>query len=459
MLIPTFSYAQTVTPESAKHDKVEIKIEDGAFLGDAEQAEEFLRSLGTPPMDQRDSADLGRFGQLFSGQQGHDSQFYNQPIRSVAFSAGGRRFSPPLVGGHLEIFPSQTHENVWHLKILASLNPTRFLRHQRLPYLLRPFSLNLPPSLELNLYERTVGSSYDEEFPLCTNDQHKGDNWLPNSPSWQYYASKRSWPTQLRSCLTVCSNALLSDVIRAADTIPAAHLVGPWTYNVRQVETYWEFASLTPLGMVRALEPMLRIFSRRLVERTPYRCKVTHEEIGNSLCLKVETRTGEILKIYAKTNNRIRFEIVHKLNGGFRAPGGRHTFQTINSVFPLLDSLSGIAAQRVNQVLRHFKQNAASPTHHFTTFALVGEIQAACDNLNLATDLIEILVNNGSVVVEKGNAITSLFGNALRQLIRRRVLQNSNSRCSITPPYRRALAQMRRGGAGFLVASRKRIRV
>jgi hypothetical protein len=263
------------------------------LLGDAEDAARFLHVLGPPPADQRDSTDISPFGEYFGRQQGHNSRFDNQSIRSVAFVSGGKRFPPPLPSGHLELFSSHDHENAWHLNISASLNPTRFLRHQRLPWLLRPFSQEPPPNLAANLFERSIGTSYEGEFALCRNDQHKGDNWIPNSHSWQYYASEASWPTQLRNCLTICSNALLSDVQRAievADTAAPIQLIGHWKYNVRYVETYWEFTSLTPLGVVRGLEPMLKLFSNYVLQKTKYPCAVTREEIDNSWCLRQRPR-------------------------------------------------------------------------------------------------------------------------------------------------------------------------
>jgi len=459
MLLPHFSFNQTVSAETAKQDKLEIKIEDGIFSGDADDAAQFLRFLGAPPMNQRENPDIHPFGAYFSGQQGHpDTRFYDQPIRSLAFVSGGRRFPPPLVAGHLEIFPSSSEENQWHVKVLATLNPTRFLRHQRLPLLLRPFSQVPPPPLAIKRFERTIDSTYNGEFPLCRDDKHRGDNWIPDSYSWQYYASETSWPTQLQSCLTTWTSELLADLNRAAGLVQFTQLTGPWTYNVRRVEHYWEFSTLTPLATVRSLLPMLRSFSRRAVDAKARRCAITSEAIDNSLCLRVPTRNAETLKIYAKTNNRIRFEVSHDLIGGFRPPGGRHTFHNLASIYPLLDALADVAARRVNEVLRHFRRNAYAPTHHFTPFVLLGEIQTACHDLNLASDLLDILVNNGCIIVEKGNAITSLFGPALQRLQRRRVLLNSNGRYSVTPPYRSALAQMRRGGLGFLFGSKRRLR-
>jgi hypothetical protein len=91
VLLPAFSFDQTVSPQTAKQDKLEIKLEDGALLADLEGAERFLRMLGAPPTNYRDNANIDPFGPYFTGQQGYEDRFTSQPIRSVAFIAGGQR--------------------------------------------------------------------------------------------------------------------------------------------------------------------------------------------------------------------------------------------------------------------------------------------------------------------------------------------------------------------------------
>jgi len=449
MSLPVFSYGLTVSPENAKQDKMEIGIEDGVFFGDAVEAERFLHLLGSPPEDQRDGPDLGPHG-FFFGRPDVRPSFLTQAIRRNKLTVGSQEFPAPLLSGNLELRRFQ--ENAWRMKVQTSLNPTRFLRHQKLPPIIHPF--RAPPSFEVSLFKRTISQRDEEEFPLCG-----GDNWILGS-HLQHVASDAAWPGQVRKFIRASTEAVVSDLNRAAGMVDTSQLVGPWKYNLHQVETYWEFASLTPLGTVLALEPMLRTFSRRPVRTRDYPCTVTVEEMENSRCLRLQTRAGEILKIYAKTNHRIRFEVFHHLSGdrGFRIPGDRHTFGNIQGVFPLLQSLASIAAQRVNEVLRHFRRNAGTPEHQFAALDLMLKVQEACGSIEAAHGLLDILVNNNSIIVEKGNAITCVFGNALRCLLRKGVFQNSHGRYSVTPPYREALSSMRQGGLGFLLASRRRLR-
>ena len=53
------------------------------------------------------------------------------------------------------------------------------------------------------------------------------------------------------------------------------------------------------------------VFRRAASNEPDYAC--IPESTENSRWLRLESRTGETLKIYAKTNKRVRFELVHEL--------------------------------------------------------------------------------------------------------------------------------------------------
>jgi len=230
--------------------------------------------------------------------------------------------------------------------------------------------------------------------------------------------------------------------------------------NLTFVETYWEFYSDEPVGAVLAMQPLLESFSRRLVRAHDYTCTVEFEENRpSSRCLKLETRIGETLKIYAKTNRRIRFEISHQLQGnrGFRVPRGGHTFPSIEGVLPLLQHFATVAAQRINQVFAHFGRNASIPDSQHTVLSFICDVQAACKEPFTAHQILLLLVQDGSLVCGK-IPLEEAFPNALRRLRYEGILQKANGRYSVTPPYTLALESMRNSGLGFLLGPTSRVR-
>ena len=456
MPIPPFSFEEAVSPEGAKHDKIEIGIEGGWIQGDAEDAWAFLNYLGSPPRHERNTPGIAPYGLFFSRLRSDDPPFRSQTIRGSSFRAGGQRYSRPLFGGWLEV--EHWQEEAWRIYVRLSLNPTRFVRHQLMPSRLILFQSPPEfPHFEPNLFQREIGGEHGGEFALV-----ECDNWIPNSRTWQQFTSEAFWPHHLRACLTILPNALLGELRRAVDvTAPATHLEGQWTFNLRSVETYWEFLSPDPLGTVLRLHPMLQAFSARAVTVSDYPCTVELEPSQeNSRCLRLETRTGETLKIYAKTNRRIRFEVSHQLCGerGFRVPRGGHTFPAIEGISPLLSHLAGIAAERVNAVLRHFRLHASAPDEQHTVLKFIADVQAACRDPEKAFQLLQILTSNGSIVVGHGIPLGTVFRDELRRLVRREILVTSNQRYSVAPSYRQALNNMRESGIGFLLGTRIRRR-
>ncbi len=456
MPIPPFSFEATVSPEGAKHDKIEIGIEDGLIRGDEEDVWIFLNYLGSPPRHERNTPGLAPYGLFFSRLRRRDPPFGRQTIRESELRTGRQGYPRPLFGGWLEV--DHVHSDIWRIYARLSLNPTRFARHQPMPSRLSLFQSPLAfPHFEANLFQREVGGELGGEFALV-----ECDNWIPNIRTWQRFTSEPFWPHHLRNCLTRLPNALIGELRRVVDvTAPATRLEGHWTFNLRSVETYWEFLSNDPLGTVLRLHPMLEAFSARTVTASDYRCSVTLEDgPENSRCLKLETRTGETLKIYAKTNRRIRFEISHQLCGdrGFRVPRGGHTFSAIEGAFPLLSHLAGIAAERVNAVLRHFRLHATAPDECHTVLKFIADVQAACGDPEKAFQLLQILTSNGSIVVGHGIPVGTVFRDELRRLVRREILMTSNQRYAVAPAYRQALNNMRESGIGFLLGTRIRRR-
>lgn len=441
MSLPLFSFEVTVSAGTARQDKTEIFVKHGMIRDEAGDVAEFLHYLGAPPADP--GYERSAFGQIFNRPRRGEPRFLRQVIRQTT-TAG---IPPPLFGGWLDIAENAGERSCWNLE--------SFLRHQRFP---SPASrlLRNCRRFPFDLYRRDVPLLEHGEFALI-----EADNWIPASRLWGMFASSRFWQRHLSRYVEGAIEMLQADIRRAAGHAnvriqpPCAN-----PFNVRMVETYWEFYSPNPLATVRQLQPLLESFSASNVQPQDYPIEVTHENLQNSRRVALQTRVGETLKIYAKTNRRIRFEITHRLSSRspYRLPEGGHTFAGIEGVLGLLARLAAIAGERVNEVIRHFRLQASTPENQNSVLAFICAVQSCCDDEDTSLDLIQILANNGSLVVGRGIPLRSVFREELERLVAARILLRSNRRYSVAPQYCEALSQLHDAGLHFLLGPRRRRR-
>ena len=428
---------------------MEVMVHVGSISDDPGDIQNFLHYLGSPPSDPR--FDPAAFGRIFTRQRNGRPPFLDQLIRQRV--TGNQPLPPPLFSGLLEIRNPRPPSSTWTLNALLSLNPTRFVRHQQFP---RPISRLLleRPRFEHVLYEAEPSLNVDGEFALIDSD-----NWVPDNRHWSLFALPRFWQRHLQAYLTGAVAEVRDDLRRATEHANVRiERSAESPFSVLSVETYWEFYSDDPIGTVLALHPMLESFAASSVDARDFTLSVEIDGHENSRRLRLTTRVGETLKIYAKTNRRVRFEITHLLSGRrpFRLDTGGHTFATIEGVLPLVGRLASISAERVNEVLRHFRLQSSAPDGQHTVLKLIGDVQSAVQDPEKAFALLQILTSNDSLVVGPGIPLGGIFRAELARLVRQGILRSSNRRYSVTPPYRQALTNMQQTGVGFLLGCRNR---
>lgn len=425
MALPAFSFEVTVSANDARQDKIQVQIDHGRSSNSASDIARFLQRLGSPPRNWGPVAD--DYGRIFNRPRRELPPFEAQTIRSRAMQETPHLLPPPLFQGHLRIFGSNRNLPPWSFLTLLSLNPTRFLRHQGLPRPIRQLLSGDSPRMETHLFRREIPLDHFGEFALI-----ESDNWLPSDRFWSKYNSNRFWPDHVRRYLVGAIQ--LVEGLRIATPVENR-------FNIQSVETYFEFACSDPIQIVLRLEPYLRSFAAQPVTSQDYPIQAGRPEaVENTRRLSIQTRRGEILKIYAKTNRRIRFEIIHELSGdAFRLSQGGHTFFRIEDALQLLDSLARLATERVNEVLNHFRLRTEPPLEDKSVLQLIIDIQTVCRSQGEAQSILEILVANSSLVVGRGIALGAALDSTLQRLVRRRILVSSNGRYLITSSYRRAL--------------------
>ena len=131
MPIPQFSFEVRVSQRGARHDKIEIGIENGLLSGDPVDVGRFLERLGSPPIDERNGTEASAYGRFFTRPRRIEPPFQKQPIRSRPISIEGNECPPPLFEGALYVKSPRT--DIWRLDARLSVNPTRIFRHHPTP--------------------------------------------------------------------------------------------------------------------------------------------------------------------------------------------------------------------------------------------------------------------------------------------------------------------------------------
>ena len=171
-------------------------------------------------------------------------------------------------------------------------------------------------------------------------------------------------------------------------------------FNLQEVETYWEFRTDNSLQRILDIEPLLRTFNEMDSETTHYK----NETLGNGIGVKIPIRAGVELQVYAKTNRRIRFEVGHDLQkcstpahilGSLHDP---HTFSSLERVYGKLELLRQDAAEIINAVFQHMRQQNTLPTTPNRALHLLYDISQAVPDPEIARVLIWTLVTTGRVV-------------------------------------------------------------
>jgi len=461
-MLPPLSFDASVSAETAKQDKIQVGFNHGFIVGDPEtsldnvygEVGNFVHYLGAPPEDETETESA--FGRIFRRPDRRQPPFKDQKIRKK--STPNQPLPPPLFGGFLRIQRIPEPETAWKLSSILTLNPTRFLRRQQLPTRQALFSLT-PPN-NYCLYHGDLEQDHDDEFAL--DEKLEKDNWLPQTPAWRLFSGTSLWPIHLRRYLAMSVRAVRRDIRRAAIQAQIGIVGEPSKpLTLYSAEHYWEFFSEGTCEVVRSMEPLLESYGAGPVSGQEYTVEVESGVVLNSYVLKATIQNGQVLKIYSKTDRRIRFEVSHSFNGNrpFRLPTGTvRTFSNAEAMIPLLSQLATLSADRVNDVFRHFRFHASSPGEQRSVLAFLSDFQSAVGDHEKASQLLQILIPNGSIVVGPGIEIGGRFRPELRRLVKREVLITSHYKYTVMPKYRRALRYLQDRGIDSLLGPRIRRR-
>ena len=433
-----FDPLRRVDASTAKHDLLKIDLGDwildygseaelGIFIAGLNSFDSGIQVQGVPVISPSQL-----FHQIYSlggGSQGVPSRIR---VISQENRHAPRPYDRPLIGGKISLRerasnPSSPLRYSKRLQLDLDLNPTRFVRHQG-------YVRNLRSDMDFGslgaIQLRTGQPRNFAEYSLDGNDNVLCTRRLEAS------ASERLWPIQLERYWRGLW-AMLDHIFTESARIAGIVVRPRPRFSLQTVESYWEFSTAEPIQLVRRIEPFVSSLAEEAT--TSYYYSASYER--NSPSLRVKLKKGLNLRIYAKTNRRVRFEIIHKLNRDRTT--GRHTGHTWDDFQRIMQTVTEYATGRINRVFDSLADQMPINANQASVCELVNAIVQAVPDPDLSQELLVILVSSGGRLNRLRNsgfdeAIDSLVEVGLIQTVAPRV-----ARYRIVPRFSMAIAQLR----------------
>ncbi|SKB08207.1 hypothetical protein SAMN02745166_04875 [Prosthecobacter debontii] len=400
-MLPYFSLDQTVVAETARQDRILFTMNLGKLEGSTHQIDRFRKALHPVPADGFPET-LPSHGCIFNRPEQPGAYRAPQLIRSIR-DAYGIHDEPPLFAGELKYGqyyrPSMDDPTRSKLRLSLNCNPTRYARF-------------CPPSLNVSLFAREpfgnkAEPAWDGESSLDFND-----NWLPKGTHTDYYNPER-WKRNVFTYLSQVKSAIQQDISTANLLAGTSLSQGEDPLFVfHLIETYWEFESANPIGLVHTFKLMLKEFG--------FSGRETAYE-KNCLVLKFNVGSGVILCIYAKTDRRVRFEVRHQLSSRARPSGiMKRTCKTLAGAMKIIMGCRADAVTLVNNALQTIRSKQSVSSSHINETLLIVKIGRIVKNDNLAVMFVELLRSRGAIC--PNNSVPTLH-KALRGLQRHGIMK------------------------------------
>ncbi len=414
----------SVIPRSAKYDRIEISIRNIQVIGTEAELEKFYKELCMNP-------DLE--GELHSMEPGspyrlhfcHFSQPYSRRrefrIRESIKNGEGASCRA-LVSGKLT-----TIENNGRVDIRATLflNPTRYVAY--IPLVRRSVISKIPSRWELPrppVY--ATSQPYNgQEIVLDGND-----NAILTSARLAF-ARPAAWPLHLANYLHAVETGLREALESAVQFTGAQLLFDSINIRLRSVEVYWEFQASDAISETTTLFPRLECVASQSSSYMP-----REERDQNSIGKRLTLQKNVQLRVYSKTQQRIRFEFVF----GKKSLPARpevSSLALLGSRDGILSRLADRASHILNRILpileKRSRRRSGGPGR------LLEFIQACSPHPHVVMAIQGALIELGRIDTTSHPDIR-----AAAQILRRRgVLNRAFPRCpvmQVQPHWERALA-------------------
>jgi len=328
--------------------------------------------------------------------------------------------------------PRQPDEKA-RIRFRTLLNLTRFIQAQNLKRITR---LVRPAVAGRHVLEIEPNPSwYADEIPLApvTN--------LIIGPDRKYaYALKADRSAQFTRYTRLVSD-MLSEIVDCAFDGSTARASVTSQFTLHNIEIYWEFDQTSAIDYVVGLRSQLFASSSQISE-DPYVVDLPSLEItGQSPSFKIKLTKFMTLKVYAKTNRRVRFEVSIRDDDINKFTKAKRSSQTLEGITALLPKLTAEAARRVNILLQSIALAPVRQSDH-TALQFLHVITREAGHPYVAETIISALVAFGRVALFKND----LLKDAVHRLRDAKVLTTNpagSSKYVVTEAYREPLERLR----------------
>ena len=442
--VPTFNL-DSFPANEARVDRLEVAVAIGTMRGSDAEVAAFVRQVQLSFPD-----DEGRTCRLLNRPRRpprHNKWVWNIAKR---VSARERR---PLFSGNVTLarvfVDGEARVGHWTITCNLILNPTRWLRYQ--PVLWSDGHGHLTTRDSVDLFSWECEESSEQ---VLVDDT---DNVILGSHARMDMADPQLWPTQLRRYLMAVVD--LFDgwlAFSAGQRRSLAIQRVPLRFTLSSVEVYWEQGQSNPVELLRHWEPPLRRYAaqstttyRRLApgrnSPAPRDDDLLMGRYGSSPCYSMPVARGADFKVYAKTDQRLRFEVTYDTRRASRV-FPRITADTVEELCALIDIGTEDARQRVLMVGRTFAGQTLRPyaPPPREPYQLILDIAFRLGDEAIVRRIVADLVLQGRLE----NGSDPRVRNAIRALKRAGILQPGARRGRsyvhfVTEPYRLGLDALR----------------
>ncbi|AVC49099.1 hypothetical protein RLV_3937 [Rhizobium leguminosarum bv. viciae] len=441
-VIPQYTDAVEADAQSGRHDKIMVDMEGWSGTGSQAAFAEFRTNLAGHFND-----DNGVEYRLFRspGNHLHPATVW-KVCAGIPEGNGYRR--RPLFTGKLEArmrrMPATAAINRWDFTLRLALNPTRWIAQQPLSLVRLPVEqwTDVPASMFHQ------GQNYSDELPLVRSDNvHLG---LPRVLS---LARPSMWMIQVERYIRGVVTLIERTLGLAANEAGGFIIDTPEpSFTLKEVEAYWEYATPRPLEEMRRLaDPIRQLAVSSSIAWHP----LTEEastvlsaggaiEIGtndNSPRVLMRSGRGCDVRIYAKTDSRLRFEVAYDCNEA------RLLFQPLNGLsFEQLISRLAFGrergAEKLNELLGFIRPRITVSEHERQIHELFAEIFRCASSPANASAMVAMLANNGRIVTGPDFGLGDIRRLTRRGVLMRGGMQGKDFTWVVTAPFEAALARL-----------------
>ncbi|MEX5597362.1 hypothetical protein [Pseudophaeobacter sp. C1-32P7] len=378
---------------------MQVTIGHWAYFGTEQSVKDALSDLRQATVATADGAEVP----LFRGRT-VTNLYRDLPITFASSGFGGsRNAATPLIAGHLERVSLRNSRSareageVTRMVANATLNVTRFIQAQQFRRITRLSRPRLVSEYVLAIEPNQAW--YVDEFPLVP-----ATNVLIGERRKYAHALAHDLSDHFRDNVETADRLLSEALVFGSDGYDVEIRRLPH-FGLSEIEIYWEFDHHDPIRLVETMSPWLSRLSREL-RRTREFVEDYHEHLeGQSLKIELRLAHAKRLRVYSKTNRRVRMEVILEAVAISDICGAR-TATNLEEAAGWVNLLVADAARELNQVL----DGAPGEMHsvpQYTPVELISRVHAAVEDHHVARAMLSTLVAYGRIAPGLNDALAS----------------------------------------------------